>query len=146
MDHGPGKFDGLMRRQTAEPDQTTAALQQLGRWYLHKWPSRRAIGSIRAKIRARADRRYARLPLEWAVEDLNRILRGWGNYFSYGSSARKFSQIDAYVNERLAILASAKHGLKHRNWTTRFTYQWVSQLGVYRLTRTVRPTLVYASR
>jgi RNA-directed DNA polymerase len=120
--------------------------KQPGRWYLHKWPSRRAMGSIRAKIRARTDRRYARLPLEWAVEDLNRVLRGWGNYFRYGNSARKFGQIDAYINERLAILASAKHGLRGRNWVTRFTYEWVSQLGVYRLTGTVKPTLAYASR
>jgi RNA-directed DNA polymerase len=120
--------------------------KQPGRWYLQKWPSRRAMGSIRAKIRARTERRYVRLPLEWAVEDLNRILRGWGNYFRYGNSARKFSQIDAYVNERLAILASAKHGLRGRNWVSRFTYEWVTQLGIYRLTGTVRPTLAYASR
>jgi RNA-directed DNA polymerase len=120
--------------------------KQPGRWYLQKWPSRRAMGSVRAKIRARTDRRYTRLPLEWAVEDLNRILRGWGNYFRYGNSARKFDHIDAYVNQRLAILASAKHGLRGRNWTTRFTYEWVNQLGVYRLGGTVRPTLAYASR
>ena len=54
--------------------------------------------------------------------------------------------IDGYVNERLAILASAKHGLKGRNWTTRFTYEWVDQLGIYRLNGTVKPTLAYASR
>ena len=86
--------------------------KQPGRWYLQKWPSRRAMASIRGKIRDRTDRRYARLPLEWAVEDLNRVLRGWGNYFRYGNSGRKFAQIDGYVNERLAILASAKHGLQ----------------------------------
>ena len=120
--------------------------KQPGRWYLQKWPSKRAMASIRGKIRARTDRRYARLPLEWAVEDLNRVLRGWGNYFRYGNSARKFSQIDGYVNQRLAILASAKHGLKGRNWTTRFTYEWVNQLGIHRLDGTVRPTLAYASR
>ncbi|MGZ6670521.1 MAG: group II intron maturase-specific domain-containing protein [Solirubrobacteraceae bacterium] len=34
---------------------------------------------IRGKLRDRTDRRNARLPLEWAVEDLNRVLRGWGN-------------------------------------------------------------------
>jgi len=120
--------------------------KQPGRWYLHKWPSRRAMASIRGKIRARTERRYAGLPLEWAVEDLNRVLRGWGNYFRYGNSARKFSQIDGYVNERLAILASAKHGLTGRTWTTRFTYEWVNQLGIYRLDGTVKPTLAYASR
>ena len=84
------------------------------------------MASIRGKIRARTDRRYARLPLEWAVEDLNRALRGWGNYFRYGNSARKFGHIDAYVNERLAILASAKHGLQGRNWRDRFNYEWVT--------------------
>src|ERR687898_143061 len=90
--------------------------KQPGRWYLQKWPSRRAMASIRGKIRDRTDRRYARLPLEWAVEDLNRVLRGWGNYFRDGNSGRKFAHIDCYVNERLAILASAKHGLQGRNW------------------------------
>src|SRR3954452_19865913 len=29
-------------------------------------------------------------------------------------------KIGSYVNERLAILASAKHGLQGRNWVTRF--------------------------
>jgi RNA-directed DNA polymerase len=120
--------------------------RQPGRWYLQKWPSRRAMASVKAKVRARTDRRFARLPLEWAVEDLNRVLRGWGNYFRYGNSAEKFNHIDAYVNERLAILASAKHGLQGRNWGTRFNYEWATQLGIYRLSGTVKPTLAYASR
>jgi hypothetical protein len=42
-----------------------------GCWYLQKWPSERAIASIRGKIRDRTDRRYARLPLEDTVESLN---------------------------------------------------------------------------
>jgi hypothetical protein len=33
-----------------------------------------------------------------------------------------------------------------RNWVTRFTYKWVNQLGAYRLTGTVKPTLACASR
>jgi RNA-directed DNA polymerase len=117
-----------------------------GRWYLQKWPSPRAMASIRGKIRDRTDRRYARLPLEQIVADLNPVLRGWGAYFRYGNSAAKFSHIDAYVNERLAILASAKHGLTGRNWVTRFNYQWVTELRVHRLTGTIKPTTAYASR
>jgi RNA-directed DNA polymerase len=104
------------------------------------------MASIRGKIRARTERRYVTLPLEWAVEDVNRVLRGWGNYFRYGNSERKFSQIDAYVNDRLVLLASAKHGLTGRCWTTRFAYEWINQLGIYRLDGTVRPALAYASR
>ncbi|MCA1693925.1 MAG: group II intron reverse transcriptase/maturase [Actinobacteria bacterium] len=117
-----------------------------GHWYLQKWPSPRAMASIRGKIRDRTDRRNARLPLEWAVENLNHVLRGWGQYFRYGNSGQKFATIDSYVNERLAILASAKHGLQGRNWVSRFNYQWATSLGIYRLTGTVKPTTAYASR
>jgi RNA-directed DNA polymerase len=74
------------------------------------------MAQIRAKIREQTGRNRARLPLEWAVENVNHVVRGWENYFRYGNSAAKFSAIDSYVNERLAILASAKHGLQGRNW------------------------------
>ena len=117
-----------------------------GHWYLQKWPSKRAMAQVKAKIRDRTDRRYARLPLEWAVEDLNRVLRGWSNYFRYGNSAEKFDHIDAYVNERLAILASTKHGLTGRNWVSRFNNQWVNQLGIYRLSGKVTRWPAHASR
>jgi hypothetical protein len=117
-----------------------------GYWYLQKWPSRRAMAQVKAKIRIQTDRSRARLPLEWAVENINHTIRGWGNYFRYGNSAEKFSHIDAYVNERLAILASTKHGLQGRNWVTRFNYEWCTQLGVYRLTGTVKPTAAFANR
>ncbi|MBV9682746.1 MAG: group II intron reverse transcriptase/maturase [Solirubrobacterales bacterium] len=117
-----------------------------GHWYLQKWPSKRAMAQVKAKIRDRTDRRYARLPLEWAVEDLNRVLRGWSNYFRYGNSAEKFDHIDAYINERLAILASTKHGLTGRNWVSRFNNQWVNQLGIYRLSGKVTRWPAHASR
>ena len=114
------------------------------RWYLLRWPSARAMAQIRAKIRALTDRRRARLPLEWAVENVNHAVRGWGNYFRYGNCGAKFSAIDGYVNERLAILAGAKHGLRGRNWVSRFNYQWATRLGIYRLSGTVRSTLAFA--
>jgi RNA-directed DNA polymerase len=117
-----------------------------GYWYLQKWPCPRAMASIRGKIRERTDRRLARLPLAQVVENLNPVLRGWGNYFRYGNSGRKFDHIDAYVNQRLAMLASTKHGLHGWNWTTRFNYEWVTGLGVHRLGGTVKPTTAYASR
>lgn len=109
-----------------------------GRHYLNKWPSNRAMASIRAKVRERTDRRYASLPLEWVVENLNPVLRGWGAYFRHGNSSAKFQAVDAHVHQRLARLASVKHGLSGRNWTTRFTYGWLTGLGIYRLTGTVR--------
>ncbi len=108
-----------------------------GRYYLQKWPSHRAMASIRAKVRNRTPRGYASLDMAVVVEDLNPVLRGWGAYFRYGNSSRKFNAIDSYVHERLAKLASVKHGTSGRNWATRFTYGWLTDLGVYRLSGTV---------
>lgn len=108
-----------------------------GRWYLQRWPSARAMKSIRARVKQLTDRRYAGTELEIVVQRLNLVLRGWGNYFRHGNSARKFSQIDSYVHERLAMLASAKHGLTGRHWATRFNGEWRRRLGVYALTGTV---------
>jgi hypothetical protein len=104
-----------------------------GRWYLQRWPSARAMASVRAKVREATDRKFVGEHVEAAVGRLNRFLRGWWAYFRYGNSSRKAATIDSYVHERLAILASRKYGLSGRNWTYRFTWSWASSLGVYRL-------------
>jgi group II intron reverse transcriptase/maturase len=109
-----------------------------GRYYLHKWPSQRAMASIRAKVRQRTDRRLASLALDDVVANLNAVLRGWGNYFRYGNSGRKFVAIDSYVHERLSGLAAAKYKVRRRRWSKRFDYGWVTSLGVHRLNGTVR--------
>jgi RNA-directed DNA polymerase len=117
-----------------------------GHYYLQRWPSDRAMASIRAKIREVTDRRYVGLSMEMVVTNLNRVLRGWSAYFRYGNSGRKFTVIDSYVHERLAIFASTKHGLAGRNWQRRFTWAWSGRLGVYRLSGKVRYGTAHALR
>ena len=110
-----------------------------GRYWLHKWPSPRAMASIRGKVRDLTAPRQVGLPLEFVVvEMLNPVLRGWGAYFRQGNSSAKFGAIDCYVHERMARLASRKHALSGPNWTDRFTWDWLGQLGIHRLTGTVR--------
>lgn len=104
-----------------------------GRYYLQRWPSDRAMASIKVKVREMTDRRYVGLSLDVVVDRLNPVLRGWSGYFRFGNSSRKFSVIDSYIAERMAILASTKYGLSGRNWATRFTYEWFRSLGVYTL-------------
>jgi RNA-directed DNA polymerase len=96
------------------------------------------MSSIRAKIRALIDRRFSGLALSTIVERLNPVLRGWGNYFRDGNSARKFVQIDSYAHERLAILATAKHRRSGRRWATQYNVAWFQRLGVYALSGSVR--------
>lgn len=117
-----------------------------GKFYLQRWPSARAMSSIRAKIRALTDRRATGLALSATVDRLNPVLRGWGNYFRGGNSARKFMQIDSYVHERLAILATAKHKRSGRRWATTYNVAWFQRLGVHTLTGSVRYGSANASR
>jgi len=108
-----------------------------GHYYLLKWPSDRAMASIKATVRELTQRRFAGRSLDAVVHRLNPALRGWAAYFRHGNSSKKFATVDSYVHQRMAILASNKHGLSGRNWATRFNYGWFMSLGVYRLTGTV---------
>jgi hypothetical protein len=81
-----------------------------GRFYLQRWPSARALGVLRGKIRAATSRSRTERPVAAVVADLNPVLRGWAGYFRIGNSGRKFNQVNTYVHKRLAIFASRKHG------------------------------------
>jgi RNA-directed DNA polymerase len=117
-----------------------------GRWYLHQWPSPRAMASIKAKVKERTTRSFVSRDLRHVVEDLNPVLRGWANYFRSGVSSRQFGLVDAYVHLRLSKLASAKYGLRDWNRGSRFGYAWITSLGMYRLTGKVRYRTASASR
>jgi RNA-directed DNA polymerase len=108
------------------------------RRYLSKWPSPRAMASIRSKVRDHTDRRFAGREMQSVVGDLTPVLRGWGAYFRYGNSNRQFAAIDSYVHFRMSKLASVKYATNYRLRASRFNYDWLSGLGVYRLTGRVR--------
>ncbi len=109
-----------------------------GWWNCQRWPSGRAMASIRAKVNAiTAPRSRLKWPIGALVAELNPVLRGWGNYFRWGNSARKFSWVDHYVHEQLALFDSKKRQKSGRRWEVH-TRGWLAQLGVHRLTGMVR--------
>ena len=118
-----------------------------GRWYVHRWPSDRAMASVRSKVRELTSRRNTYWDLAYLVERINRRLRGWANYFRRGNSARKFAHVDSYVHERLMIWMGHKHKLpRRRNWR-RFNQEWLRSVGVYQLGRvTLQPYPAHALR
>ena len=48
-------------------------------------------------------------PVEKMVEDLNRTLRGWGNYFSLGAVSRAYRAVDNHARHRLRQWLNGKH-------------------------------------
>jgi len=97
------------------------------------------MASVRPKVKAITAPRF-RLPrpMHEIVEELNPVLRGWGNYFRWGNSTRKFTQIDSYVHERLALFDSKKRNQRGRRWAEVHTYAWFKGIGVHVLAGSVR--------
>ena len=100
---------------------------------LQRWPSAKAMRAIRSKVRAVTNRRMTWQSVEGVVTFLNPILRGWWQYFRWGSSGRKASQLRCYIHQRLARFDSHKRGRVGLRW--RFHNQvWFNRLGLYPFT------------
>jgi len=113
--------------------------RKYGKWYCQRWPSARAMASIRAKVKAiTAPRSRLKQPIDVLVAELNPVLRGWGNYFQWGNSTLKFSQIDRYVHERLALFDSKKRQTRGRRWGVAHAAAWYGGLGVFNLSGMIR--------
>ena len=106
--------------------------------YLQLWPSQKAMKAVRERVKAITAPRH-RLPeaVEPIVDEVNRVLRGWGAYFRVGNSGEKFGQVDSYVRERLGLFLSKKAGKSGRRWESH-TLEFFQKLGVYQLSGTVR--------
>ena len=113
--------------------------RRIRRYYLHRWPSRAAMKRLREKVRDRTGASRKGTPIEWIIEELTPILRGWGNYFRTGNAADKFTQIDRYVVWRLRRLQVKKRGRNLRaGQADQWTEDWFNDHGLYRLRGTVR--------
>jgi RNA-directed DNA polymerase len=109
------------------------------RYYLHRWPSQRAMKRLREKVHARTGRNRVGADIREVIADLNPLLRGWGNYFRTGNAAIKFRQVDAYVVWRLRTLMVRKRGRNlHAGQAGTWTEEWFNGHGLYRLRGTVR--------
>ena len=77
--------------------------------FLARWPSREAMQRARDRIREITNSKRLRDPVGVIVQDLNRFLRGWANYFRYGNSRLHFTRITTYALRRLALFVAKRH-------------------------------------
>ena len=109
------------------------------RYYLHRWPSQRAMKRLREKVHARTGRNRVGADIREVIADLNPLLRGWGGYFRTGNAAVKFRQVDDYVVWRLRTLMIRKRGRNLRSGQAgAWTEEWFNGHGLYRLRGTIR--------
>ncbi|MGH2696147.1 MAG: group II intron reverse transcriptase/maturase, partial [Actinomycetota bacterium] len=109
------------------------------RYYLHRWPSQRAMKRARARVKALTGRNRVWLELEDVIYDLNLFLRGWGNYSRTGNAANKFVTMDRYVTWRLKRFLIKRRGRNLRaGQADHWTRTWFHDQGLHKLMGTIR--------
>ncbi len=108
-------------------------------YFLHRWPSQRAMRRIRQRVKELTPRRRCHEDLRAVIADLNPVLRGWGNYFKTGNAAKRFNQLDTYVWSRLRRLRLERKGRHLKpGEAARWTRESFHNLGLHRLRGTVK--------
>jgi RNA-directed DNA polymerase len=100
--------------------------------YLGASPSKKSVSRLRQKVGDLLARQNVASWIE-VRNRLNRILRGWSNYFGYGRRLMAYRAVDQYVYERVRDFLRRRHKVSSRG-TTRFSDTYVFEtLGVLRL-------------
>ena len=86
-----------------------------GKRAVYTYPSKKALASVKGKVR-RATRRHRHRTLAQLLRQVNRILRGWCNYFRHGVSARTFNYLDHFAWWRIVGWLRKRH--RGLNWGT----------------------------
>jgi RNA-directed DNA polymerase len=105
--------------------------------FLARWPSREAMQRARERIREITDYKRLRDPVEVIVQDLNRFLSGWANYFRYGNSRLHFTRITTYALKRLARFVAKRHKRKAGYGMTVVAFVSPNRMGLVNLDRLV---------
>ena len=72
-----------------------------GRWYFTVEPSVGAVARLRTKLRVLTASRRSYRPVMDVVADVNRVLRGWAQYFRLGRPAPAYRVVNAFVVRRI---------------------------------------------
>jgi RNA-directed DNA polymerase len=91
------------------------------KYYVYTKPSKKAIASIKEKVKARTRRSSLYRDAGALVASINRTLRGWANYYRHGVSKRIFNAVDDHAWRRIVNWILDKHsGLNLRELRRRF--------------------------
>jgi RNA-directed DNA polymerase len=104
---------------------------QTGRRYLGAQPSKKAIERVKGRVREILHPGN-QAPWPQVAARVNRVLRGWANYFRYGSRRLAYRAVEGYVEERARHFLRRRHqmiGQGHRRFSGR---QIFGELGIWR--------------
>jgi len=104
-----------------------------GRSFIGTRPSRKRISAFCDQLSLMTQRDSYWKPVETIVGEMNRTLRGWGNYFCLGAVSRAYRVVDDHARHRLRQWLNGKHlsrGTRPRRYAPAYLHQ---ELGLFRL-------------
>jgi RNA-directed DNA polymerase len=81
-------------------------------------------------------RRFKSQPVQWVINCINPILRGWVNYFAIGSSSRCFQYVRQWVMRKVRrhlMRARMRHGFGWKRWSNQWIYEKLGLFDDYRV-------------
>jgi RNA-directed DNA polymerase len=104
-----------------------------GKAYWGTRPSPKSVKRLIQSIHEQTDHRMCLLEAEDLVDNLNRRLRGWANYFKLGPVSKPYRRVDLYTKARLRRWLRNKHKIRgggYSQYPDDYLYQ---RLGLIRL-------------
>jgi RNA-directed DNA polymerase len=111
-----------------------------GRPYLAAYPSVQSTRRFKAKLRRMVGNHMSWQSEENLVRDVNRVTRGWLNYFAYGSLWKTYSRLERFLQSRVRGWLVHKHRVGSRGERRYPANHIFDTLGV------ISPTQVLAAR
>jgi group II intron reverse transcriptase/maturase len=100
-----------------------------GRAYIGTRPSKRSVQRVCRAVSDKTRRTRLLVETETQIEQLNRMLTGWGNYFYLGSVSEACRVVDRHTRRRLRRWLCKKHKVKGMG-ISRYPDSYMDQLGL----------------
>jgi len=137
-----GKFTFLgFEIWMAESDRT-------GKSYAHVQPSKKSLKTVKDRITQLTARTRTMVPLDWLVNEVNAVVRGWVGYFHLRNCSKALGHVRWHLEERMRTHLRKRYKVRDRRtgylrFTNRGLYE---KYGLYRVPTTAGWTKAHALR
>lgn len=85
-----------------------------GRWYPHVEPSKQSCQKMKDRITELTQRERTIMPLDWVVNEVNSMVRGWVGYFHYRNCSHSLGRIRNHLEQRMITHLRKRHKVRNR--------------------------------
>jgi RNA-directed DNA polymerase len=122
--------------------------RKTGKYYPHVQASKKAEQKVKDQITELTTRNRTIMPLEWVVNEVNAMVRGWVGYFHYRNCSQTLARIRNHLEQRLITHLRKRHKVRDRKagyvrFSNRSLYE---KYGLYKVPTSAGWTRAHALR